>query len=303
MSLYKKYRPKTWDEVRGNQETVSSIENLLKEPEKCNHSFLMTGQTGCGKTTIARIMASYLKIEDEDLQEINSSDFRGIDTIREIIKNSGYKPMKSKYRMFLLDEVHQLSKDAQNAILKILEDTPKHVFFILCTTDPQKLLPTIKNRCINFEVQPLQDRDMRILLKDIATKENDTLDKEVLMQIVKTAQGRAREGVNILEQVLNVKPELRLETAKKAQILENQAIDLCRALIGGKDWNEVKEILNGLKDQEAEGIRRVVLGYTQAILLKSANNKAAQIMEEFLEPTYNSGFAQIVYASYSVING
>lgn len=301
MSLYKKYRPKTFEQVRGNDETVEAIANLLVEPDKCNHSILLHGETGCGKTTIGRIIANVLNISENDLQEINCSDYRGIDDVRAIIKNAQYKPMESPYRMFLMDEVHQLTTQAQDSLLKILEDNPPHVFFVLCTTDPNKLKKTIRGRCLQFQVNLLTERQMKGLLKSICKKEKESLTDEILQQIIRSAEGHPRNGINILEQVLNVEPEQRLETARKAEETQSIAIDLCRLLMKDSSWNEVKKVLEGLKGEDPEGIRRVVIGYATAILIKGDNEKAGLILEEFLEPTYNSGFPQIVFASYSVI--
>lgn len=301
MSLYNTYRPTSLSEIKGNETIKESLEGMMKKPEKINHSFLLTGQTGCGKTTIARVIGNLLEIDPVDFREIDSADFRGIDTIREIRKNAQFKPIKSKYRAFLLDECHQLSKDAQSALLKILEDTPKHVFFLLATTDPQKLLPTIKNRCNLMEVKPLSEKQTYRLIKSIVNKENDSLEKEIIEQIIESSQGLPRKALTILEQVLNVEPSKRLEAAKKLEESENEIIELARALMKENNWNRIKGILKGLKNQEPESIRRVVMGYASAILLNKDDTKAAIMLEEFIEPTYNSGFNQIVYACYNVI--
>ena len=302
MSLYQKYRPQTLDKVKGNAETLASIIGMLNKPEDCPHAFLLSGPTGCGKTTIGRAIANHLEISENDMQEIDSADFRGIDTIREINKNCMYRPLESKYRFFLIDEVHQLTKDAQSAFLKRLEDVPKHVFFILCTTDPQKLLPTVRNRCSQFTVKQLTDAEMKGLLKGIVRDERQTpLESEVLNQIVLDAQGHPPNAIQILEQVLNVEPEKRLEAAKQTQLEQNESIELCRALMGNSNWNQVKVILEGLKGQDPESIRRIVMGYATSVLLKTDNPKAGLILEEFQEPTYNSGFPQIVYACYSIV--
>jgi len=194
-----------------------------------------------------------------------------------------------------------MTNDAQNALLKILEDTPPHVYFVLCTTDPQKLLSTIKGRCSTFQVLPLSETEMRILLKRTARKEAKSLEDTVLVQIVESAKGHPRNALQILEQVLTVPQEQQLETAKKAEAETTQAIDLCRALIKKAPWNAIAKILSGMKDLEAESIRRVVLGYCQAILLSGKDEPlCGLILEEFMSPFYDSGFPQLVYACYSV---
>ena len=299
-SLYLKYRPPTLEDIVGNTEVVSSLKGMLSDPSKCPHSFLITGPTGCGKTTIGRIIANELKCKGQDFREVDSADFRGIDTIREIRKQVQYRPLESPCRVWLIDECHKMTNDAQNALLKLLEDTPPHVYLILCTTDPQKLLSTIKGRCSTFAVKPLTDDQMMSLLRSVVRAEEERLPKLVYEQIIQDSFGHARNALQILDQVLRVEQDKRLETAKRSAEEQSQSIELCRALIGGKSWKMVSGILNGMKDQEPESIRRHVLGYVQAVLLKDDNERAGLILEEFVEPFFNSGFPQLVYACYSV---
>ncbi len=303
-TLALKYRPKTLDEVAGNQLVVSILKKQLSKEtsQPLSRAILLHGPTGCGKTTLARIIAKELGVQEEDLKEIDSADFRGIDTIREIRKQSTYKPLNSPFRVWILDEVHRLTNDAQSALLKTLEDTPKHVYFILCTTDPQKLLPTIRGRCAQFQVQPLNEKEMKRLLLRVVKAEGESLAKEVYDQIVQDSQGHPRNALQILAQVLSAGPEKRLEVAKRTAEVQSQTIELCRALMSNRTpWKKVATILEGLKDQDPEQIRRAVLGYCQAILLKEPNNQAAAVMEEFIEPFYNSGFPGLVLACYSTL--
>lgn len=301
MSLYLKYRPSSLDQVKGNTDVVNSLTNMLSNKETCPHTFLLHGPTGCGKTTIGRIIANELGCKGTDLREINSADFRGIDTIRDIIKNSMFMPIEGTCRVWIIDECHKLTGDAQNALLKILEDTPSHIYFVLCTTDPQKLLPTIKGRCQQFQVLPLNETQMYGLLRRVVREEGETLEKEIYDQIIISSKGHPRNALQILEQVLNVETENRLITAKKAELEIVQSIELCRALLRRASWKEVATLLTSLKDQEAEGIRRVMLGYCQSILLNGRDEPlCGLILEEFMTPFYDSGFPQLVYACYSV---
>lgn len=301
MSLYLKYRPTTLETLKGNSEIINALTGMLGKPESCPHVFLLHGPTGCGKTTIARIIASQLDCKGTDVREVDSADFRGIDTIREIRRNSNFKAMEGSHRTWIIDECHKLTNDAQNALLKILEDTPPHVFFVLCTTEPHKLLETIRSRCQQFQVKPLTDAQMFGLLRHVVRGEQEELSKEIMDQIVQHSGGLPRSALQTLEQILSVSAEYRLEISKRTEEQINQSIDLCRALITRKDWKEVKVILAGLKDQEAETVRRVVLGYCQAILLNKMEDRAARIIEAFWEPFYNIGFPGLVYACYDVI--
>src|SRR5690554_5071868 len=167
--LYLKYRPDSLDEVVGNSETVELLRSQLSPDasQPIGRSILFHGPTGCGKTTLGRIVARELGAKGSDIKEIDAADFRGIDTIREIRKQIAYKPLEGPYQVWILDEVHRATQDAQSALLKTLEDTPSHVYFILCTTDPQKLLPAIRGRCADYQVRTLNDREMRMLLRRV----------------------------------------------------------------------------------------------------------------------------------------
>lgn len=299
MALYHKHRPKDFKEIKGNDAVVNALETMFAK-NKVPHALLFVGNTGCGKTTLARIVSESLGAVGNDIREMDIADFRGIDTVREIRKQSQYKPLEGACRVWIMDEVHKMTNDAQNALLKILEDTPAHVYFILCTTDPQKLLPTIKGRCSTFQVNPLNDTEMFTLLRTVVKAEEETLVKAVYEQIIHDSLGHPRNALQVLEQVLQVEPEKRLDMAKRAAEQQSQSIELCRALMTNVGWLKIAAILSGLKEQDPEGVRRHVLGYVQSILLKQASDKAALIIEEFKEPFYNSGFTGLVFACYNV---
>jgi len=302
MSLYHKYRPQSFSEIRGNKGTVIALQAELQKEDK-SHAFLLTGPTGCGKTTLGRIIAKELGAHGNDFREVDSADFRGIDTIREIRKQSQFKPLEGPCRVWLLDEVHRLTSDGQSALLKALEDTPSHVYYILATTDPQKLLNTIKGRCAQYTVAPLKEKEMYRLLKTVVKKEGESLTQDVYEQIIQDSQGHPRNALQILDKVLGVSPEKCLELAKQAAEQQSQVIELCRALLSSAGWKKIANILTGLRDEDPEKIRRAVLGYCQAVLLKGENDRAGLIMEEFIEPFYNSGWPGLVFACYSIVKG
>jgi len=305
-ALHLKYRPADLDEVIGNGDVVEVLHKQLKGDTKqpLPRSLLFHGPTGCGKTTLARIVAKELGAKGSDVREVDSADFRGIETIREMRKQSTYKPLEGPCRVWILDEVHRLTGDAQSALLKALEDTPDHIYYILCTTDPQKLLPTIRGRCEQFQVAPLSDKEMKKLIRKVVKYEDETLPKEVYDQVVQDSQGHPRNALQILAKALSVEEDKRLEVAKQAAETQSKTIELCRALTNGEPWKKIANILNGLKGEDPEQVRRAVLGYCQSILLSDKHSAGvAGVMEEFVEPVYNSGFPGLVLACYSAVFG
>ena len=131
MPLHLDYRPKNLEELFGNKTTVNSLDAIIKREDDIPHAFLFAGPSGCGKTTLARIVAGALEVSDRDFVEINAANNRGIETARDILRTMGFKPVSGPVRVYLLDEVHMGTRDFQTALLKALEDTPSHVYFLL----------------------------------------------------------------------------------------------------------------------------------------------------------------------------
>jgi len=299
-SLAVKYRPQKLKDFLGNTETVQALRALM-EREEMPHTILFTGPSGTGKTTLARIVAKRLRCSEHDLQELNTADFRGIDTVRDVVKNMSLCPMDGPCRVWILDECHSLTKDAQHALLKALEDTPKHVYFLLATTNPEKLLPTIKTRCVTFDVKPLNDMLMGELLNGILVKEGDPeVPQEALDQIIQDSLGSARMALSIFDKIIGMDAGTMLDAAKQQAADQNEAIALCRALIDKRPWKAIAEIIKGL-EQEPEKVRRSVLGYAQAVLLKKDNPQAALVLMSFRAPFYDVGKPGITIASYESI--
>lgn len=291
MELYRKYRPQDLSEVVGNESTIKA---LKKELENGSHVFLMTGPAGCGKTTLARIMAREVGAGELSIREMNSAENRGIDTAREIMEQMRYNPSDGKALVWILDEVHQLSSAAQNAFLKALEDTPSHVYFFLATTDPQKLIAPLKTRCSIITVQPLKDEEMLYLLKRTARAEKVKLNSEIYEKIIEIAQGGSRKALKLLSKVLFLdSDEERLEVLRTSSDSDSpEAIEFCRALLGKNSFTKLASILKELlKVEDAEKLRQCVMGYMNSVLLSGKlSPEAVATMQAFSSAdTYKNG--------------
>lgn len=304
MKLADKYRPNKLNKVFGNSEVINSLTNLAKKKE-IPQVILFTGPTGTGKTTLARILANTLGTTQDlmNLIEMDSAQFTGIDVIRDIRKKSRYIPSGGRSKVFIMDEVHMISSAAQEGFLKELEEPPTNVYYFLCTTNPEKLKPTLKRRCSNYQLELLSNEDMQDLLNYVVKKEKEELHKKVYKSIVSNAKGHPGIALNILEQVLSVSDKKRLKIAENYEQEESESILLCRSLLNKEGFKSAQIILKGLQNQNAETIRRHVLSYCQSVLLgnnwKGSHQAAAQMIEEFSEPTYNNGFVQIVSACFA----
>lgn len=301
MSLITDYRPEELDEFIGSETTVRIVESKMGVQNK-PHAYLITGPSGCGKTTMGRIIASMLGASDFNFEEMDSADFRGIDTIRQIRRNMVKSPIGvNKVRVWLLDECHQLSRDAQEALLKALEDTPDHVFFILCTTDPQKLKETLKRRCLHLVVDRVDDDTIVEYLKEIATEYEEKEVSEYLLEVIaEKSDGSIGRALTLLDSIIDLDKDQAQEELDRKEAEINEAIDLCRALIKGAKWKTVSKILIGLKQSNPEKIRRAVLGYCSTVLLKGDNAQAYVVMDCFRKPFYDAPFPQLIMASYEV---
>ena len=299
--LHIDYRPKTLDEMVGNEATVEALQKILDKPDKKRpRSYLFTGPTGTGKTTLARILAREMGATGiRDFHELDAATYRGIDSIRSLKEMMMKVPMGDKVA-FLLDEAHRLTGDAASALLKVLEDTPSHVVFILATTDPDKLLPTILNRCVRFKTKKLDEDEMFALLRGVVKKEGTKVPKDVLVQIAESCGGSPRHGLQILNKVIDLDPDSMGEMVENYRDREAKVIDLCRALFKGeKSWLKICSILADLKGvEDEEGIRRAVLGYCGSILGKERHAKSYIVIDYFSEPFYNSGWAGLLKACY-----
>ena len=305
MPLHIDYRPKELDDVVGNKETIKKIKAMFgRESKDYPHSIMFTGPSGCGKTTFARILKNMVGCQDEDFIEMNVSNTRGIDAARAIINTMNFLPTGDA-RVYLLDEIHQGTSSLQNSLLKALEDTPKHVYFILCTTDPQKIIATIKNRCSIFQVEKLSEEQIKTLLNKVLDSEGvDDIPEEAIEKIAEISEGCPRQALVILDQVIDLDPDEIKDAIKNLSISENpQVIDLCRALTKKAQWSDIAKILKDLKE-DPERVRQAIIGYARACILNNNPDPEpifALIFECFREPNFYNGTAGLAFACLEVI--
>ncbi len=199
--LYRTYRPAKWSEVIGQDHIVDALKESLTNARPA-HAYLFSGSRGTGKTTVARILGKQLGAADEDIYEIDAASNRGIDDIRELREHVSVLPFSSPYKVYIIDEVHMLSKDAWNALLKTLEEPPKHVIFILATTELDKVPDTIISRCQTFSFRKPSREILRKQMVSIAKQEEYELDAGAADLIALLGDGSFRDALGMLEKVI-----------------------------------------------------------------------------------------------------
>ena len=202
LALYRKYRPKSFKEVLGQDHIVKVLESSV-DTNKVSHAYLFVGSRGTGKTSVARIFAASIGVSVNDLYEIDAASNRGIDDIKLLREGVRVLPFDSKYKVYIIDEVHMLSKDAWGALLKTLEEPPKHVIFILATTEFHKVPETIISRCQVFTFKKPTENILKNVLEDVAKKEGFELDAGSAELLAILADGSFRDALGELQKDLN----------------------------------------------------------------------------------------------------
>ena len=257
-ALYRTYRPSTFSQVAGQQHIVKTLSNALKE-NKIAHAYLFCGPRGTGKTSMARLFAKSLNCESgfgdqcnicpnclavmegshPDIIEIDAASNRGIDDIRDLISKVKYSPTLGKYKIYIIDEVHMMTTEAFNALLKTLEEPPSNVVFILCTTEPYKLMPTILSRVQRYDFNKVSNKDLLGNLQMIVDKEGISADEEALKLIVSLADGGVRDSLSMLDQAI----------AYSGSTLELHHIE---ELYGLTTLEEKVKLINALNDSDVK---------------------------------------------------
>ena len=256
--LARKYRPQLFSDMIGQETLVQTLSNAITA-NRIAHAYLLAGVRGVGKTTTARLIAmslnciarskescepcgkceSCISVRNDhniDVIEMDAASKTGVDDIREIIENVKYKPVKSKYKIFIIDEVHMLSKSAFNALLKTLEEPPSHIKFIFATTEVKKIPITIISRCQRFDLHRIATINLTDHLNNVAKKENIKIDKDAMALIVRSADGSIRDGLSLLDQAI---------TNEKNNIVANSVVHMLGLADRGKIFDLMDAILKG----------------------------------------------------------
>ncbi len=295
--LYRKYRPKTFAEVIGQPHVVRTLMNAL-ERDLVSHAYLFAGPRGCGKTTVARILAKAVNCEKRrksepcnecaacleinsgramDIIEIDAASNRGIDEVRDLREGVRFVPSRLKSKVFIVDEAHQLTKEAANAILKLLEEPPEHAMFILATTEAHKMIPTIISRCQRFDFRRIAAADLVERLDKIAEYEGKDINKSVLALIALQAQGSVRDGESILGQVITFSLAMGKKSVEAEDVrdllglVEMQAISRLMGMVFEKTPSEAVAFLNEIleRGRDSQELAKSIVHYLRnGVLLK-----------------------------------
>ena len=307
--LHIRSRPKKLEDIVGNTHIIKCLEQMLQRKNR-PRVYLLHGHYGCGKSTIAKIIASSVGCKRDSIIEINAGNEKGIETAREIIRMIKHTPLIGETRFIILDEAHALTSGFQQAMLTTLEDAPSNVYFALCTTDPGKIIKTIRSRCLQLEVKLLSGKEMKFLLNKVVKEQNlgKFISESTISKIGNNADGIPRNALLLLEKVLGLKDTKEIdEILSVSNEMEHQVIDLCRTIMFSKDWFKVRNIIKSIIETHIgnlEQVRLAILGYVSSVALgdNKPNSKAILVYECFKDPFYgNDAKAKFIFACLYVL--
>ena len=292
--LYRKYRPVDWKGVVGQEHIVSVLESSINN-ENFSHAYLFTGSRGTGKTSVARIFAKALGVNQEDIIEIDAASNRSIDDIRELRQAVRVLPFSSRFKVYIIDEVHMLSKDAFNALLKTLEEPPAHVIFILATTELDKVPQTILSRCQVFSFRKPSEKVLADVVRDIAKEESYTIDSEAASLVAFLGDGSFRDTFSILQKIFSAAPARTITR------------ELVESITGAPSLSVIRDLYTALLSKDMDMAYRTLAHayehHTDMMLLcqllletmrRSLMYRYSPSMRDTIESQYSEEYVEII---------
>jgi DNA polymerase-3 subunit gamma/tau len=282
-SLITKYRPTKFSEVIGQDAVARSFAKAIKD--KSSHAFLLSGPTGTGKTTLARIAAKEAGAHPRDIQEVDAATFTGIDDMRTLTEALKYRPLgDGTMKVLIVNECQGLSKQAWDSLLTKVEEPPEWLIWIFTTTLVDKVPAAIKSRCTKYDLKLVNREDLVFLLETVVREEGLDLEPAIIDICAKHAQGSPRAALSALGACLSARTKDEALALLKSAEEKAEAIDLARALLDGKPWPQIKEILGLLKEDNPESIRHVVRAYMTSVIMGAKGQppiRALAVLEAF----------------------
>lgn len=300
-ALHIKYRPTKLKELVGQADAVKTIGDYLTK-DTLPHCLLLTGPSGVGKTTVARILKDKMGCQDGDFHEINCASKDGPDQIREVPLHVGLMP-SGRCRIWYLDEFQSLSRAGfcQQSLLKVMEDYPGHAYFVLAATDPTKIIGTIKTRCKTVLFRSVSDKDLVTLVKRVAEAEEKEVFPSVVEIVVDEAMGSPRQALVLLDAALTSDTEEGQLKAVGSSEAHKQAFDLAKAIFWEKpDPKKIMSLVGEMKGEDPEGVRNLILACTVKEFLKGGRSaqRALAVYENFQFNYFDTRYAGLVASCY-----
>jgi DNA polymerase-3 subunit gamma/tau len=286
LALYRKYRPSSFAEVKDQEHIVSVLEGAIKK-KTIPHAILFSGTRGTGKTTLARIFAKALGVSDVDIYEIDAASNRGIDDVRELREAVYTLPYESERKVYIIDEVHMLTKEAFNALLKTLEEPPSHVVFILATTEEEKLLDTILSRCQVFRMRSPSREVLAETVTEVAKKEGFKISPEVADLIAIAADGSFRDALGVTQKVIMASGDSVGSAEEVATIIGAPKFETLRALVTALHTKKIEDALTLTSEvvgahTDMKLFMRLLLERVRAVvLIRNAPKNSATLLAQF----------------------